>query len=499
MKIINRFALVVLALTMFTFLGIPGLVVAKETSNIQFDSTAAEEEAYWYSRYNLGNLTMTSGMGLTFMPDMSMVQSMIKMVDTNPDDGDTAVPPMNASLLKALYASGDPSFTMKIDINDFYTQRWNPSSFDKTITSRAMGWSIIKEVEWAKMFHVDSHFGKPYEDFGAQQRFLGMILNVEAKMQAQYALQMLINSDGYIANSDGEVDFVGQWVMLEALTDLGHTLGMETLPNSETNRYYDENGSHMFAKAADMLFGLLKERIPTSEEEYSLAIQALTWYAASTSNLENKDTAINLINKFGHNLVWLDTTTATEKSFVVRGLIEAYRVTNNRAYISKAVNVFEELLEHFNYEYGYFEAQSVYTIDDIAVIIGAINSARLFAGNAIDQEKAEEVFTKFFENAVNKSGLQQSAPPVGVRKGEFEQHEPSLYYGYPTIPMPPMAGGTNGFGIAPVFATEVAFKNGEWVVTNARFDTAGAMHASNEFMWLHNDEINGFPELKDKE
>jgi hypothetical protein len=27
------------------------------------------------------------------------------------------------------------------------------------------------------------------------------------------------------------------------------------------------------------------------------------------------------------------------------------------------------------------------------------------------------------------------------------------------------------------------------------FDTAGAMHASNELIWFHNDEVNGFPDV----
>jgi len=59
--------------------------------------------------------------------------------------------------------------------------------------------------------------------------------------------------------------------------------------------------------------------------------------------------------------------------------------------------------------------------------------------------------------------------------------------------MPPMAGGD--FGIAPVFATEVKWDGSQWSVTNGNFDSAGAMHASNEFIWFHNDEVNGFPEV----
>ncbi len=42
-----------------------------------FDSEAAEEEGYWYSRYNMGTLAMRSGLGETFMPDMKMMTQIL--------------------------------------------------------------------------------------------------------------------------------------------------------------------------------------------------------------------------------------------------------------------------------------------------------------------------------------------------------------------------------------------------------------------------------------
>ena len=94
---------------------------------------------------------------------------------------------------------------------------------------------------------------------------------------------------------------------------------------------------------------------------------------------------------------------------------------------------------------------------------------------------------------VNKAGLQQSAPPIGIAKSPFEyENSPKIFFRYPTLPMPPMAGGK--YGIAPVFASSVTF-NGEGWNVNRRFDSAGAMHAANEMIWLHNDEINGFPNV----
>jgi len=58
MKSIKLFMIAIALILAFSV----NLVMAQET----FDSTAAEEEGYWYSRYNLGNLVMRSAMGETF-------------------------------------------------------------------------------------------------------------------------------------------------------------------------------------------------------------------------------------------------------------------------------------------------------------------------------------------------------------------------------------------------------------------------------------------------
>jgi len=461
--------------------------------NPKFNGTAAEEEGYWYSRYNLGNLVMRSGMGDTFMPEMEMVQKMMQMADANPDDGDTPAPPKNPALLRSVYASGDPHYIQTLDVSDFGTQRWDPASFDTTVTSQALGWTMIKESEWAKQFHVDNHFGTPADNFGAQWRFVGLVLNAEAKMQGQFALQNLKNDQGLIANSDGTVDWPGQWVMLTAFSDLGSTLGASTLPHSVANRYNDPQASGLFLGAADGLFGALASRQPADTAELSLAVQGLTWYAATTTNAEHQAQAIERIGQFGDALLGASTDNATNAAYVIRGLVEAYRVTGDSKYLDGAAAAFNALSADYDATHGVFNSQSNYTIDNVAVIMGALNSLKLFGGGAVDANQVESLFAGFFESAVNLSGLQISAPPIPVAKGAFEQNEPPIFYAYPGMPFPPMAGGE--FGVAPVFATEVKWDGSQWSVVNGRFDAAGAMHASNEFIWFHNDEVNGFPQV----
>ncbi len=491
------------AVFVFTFLIIVGLVIvpvaAAQGTGVQgglpeFNITAAEEEGYWYSRYNLGNLVMRSGLGDTFAPEMSAMKKMINMVDANPGDGDTVTPPKNPALLQSVFASGDPHYIQKVDVKDFGTQRWDPASFDTRVTSRALGWTMLKETQWAKQFHVDNHFGTPQDNFGAQWRFVGMVLTAEAKMQAKYVLQNLLNDQGLIADSDGNVDWVGQWVMLEALSDLANTLSEEALPHSASNRYRDPQVAGRMRGAADNLFQALSAREPAGVEEQSLAIQALVWYAANTRNPSLQAQALSRIASLSDVLSQATLNTATEKAFAVRGLIEGYRTTGKGKYLNAAGDAFRSLVGEYDAAQGRFTSQDTYSVDDVAVIMGALNAARYFGGNVIDQEEAERLFAGFFESAVNLSGLQQSVPPVGVAKGKFEQNEPPIFYGYPTLPKPPMAGGD--FGIAPVFASEIRWIGSGWEVTNRRFDAAGAMHASNEFIWFHKDEVNGFPEVK---
>ena len=449
-----------------------------------FNATDAEEEGYWYSRYNLLSLVMQSGNGEVFMPDPVMIMGAIQAVDADPTDGDTAVPPANPAMLRLVYAGGDPHFTQMMNPDDFATLRWVGG--DTSVTTEASAWTIIKELEWAKQFHVDFHFGTPQDDFGAQQRFVGMIMSLEAKMQLMAWMQqpeLFIDS------------LAGNYVMLSALSDAVNVYGATTVPHSDSNRYADPAATDMFAQAADALFAQLELSQPADVRELSLGIQSMVWYAANTTNTANKAAALDNISAWGQALAAERVDTPAVMATKVRGLIEAGRTTNNDRLLNKAAQSFNQMSRRYDGRYGNFRGQTTYTIDDVGTILGSINAARLFLDARIDQDQAEAIFTGFYESAVNISGLQISSPPVGLFKAPFEQEEPELFLRYPTTPFPPMAGGD--YGIAPVFAASVTWDraNSVWTVDQYNFDTAGAMHSANEMIWFHNDEVNGFPEI----
>jgi len=460
-----------------------------------FTSTDAEEEGYWYSRYNLGSLTMRSGMGEGAMPSQDMMMMAIAAVDADFDpaemmagnmaygDGDHVVPPVNAAPLSTVFKSGDPHFITAFNLTDFGTQRWDPASMDTTLTGLANGFTILKEAEWARQFHVDDHFGTPASDFGAYWRFVGMMMNMNAKMQAGSFLR---DMGAYDLSNGGDA------VMLIALADLADMLAVDQLAHSDVpNRYQDPQMAKMLENATYRLFQMVEASHPTDVRGQSLAIQSLVWYAAKTASPNHKARAMHKLASLAGALQSATPTTAADQAYALRGLIEAKRTLGiNDGSIRALGNAF---IEGFNADTGAFDNQSVYSIDDVGAIMGALNALRTFETADVNADDVNVVFTSFWEHAVNISGLQQSAPPLTAVKSPFEyEGEPETFFRYnASQPMPPMAGGE--FGVAPVFATSVEISDGVWSVVDGTFDTAGAMHASNEMIWFHYDEINGFP------
>lgn len=477
---------------------------APRTSHVAgFTAGTANEEAYWYSRYSMMTLTMQSGLGTTIpmTPDlMAMMQQM--MAAAGPAAGDPVMAPMNPRLLLTIYAGGDPHYVTPPTQADFATLAWKGGPARLTTESTAT--TIAKELEWAKLFHRAGHFGQAGVDgFGSTQRFVGELLAAMAKMQmktyladpATYASSRAGDYALLMALSDG----AGLYSSADQNNDQGPDAGPATYPSA--NRYLDPGAAAMFADAARSTFERVLVSRPRSTRDVSLAIQSVVWYSSITASAAERDAARAAIIRWGDRLALQHPATPAGRAYQVRGLIEVGRTLGTGPYLDRAADAFRDLVRGFDARHGVLAGTGTLTIDDVAEISGAFNSAQLFLGTRIDQPAAGTVFAAWWEGSVNRSGLEIASPALDQMKAPFELLDPpgtgtapapALNYRYPSVPLPENAGGADG--VAPVFAASVRWRSGHWTARHDWFDVAGAMHAANEMIWFHGDEINGFPD-----
>ena len=60
----------------------------------------------------------------------------------------------------------------------------------------------------------------PDGEFDAQQPFMGLTVSMLAQMQEQYAMQEPKGEDGLYHDSDEDLDYIGNWVMLHTKADI---------------------------------------------------------------------------------------------------------------------------------------------------------------------------------------------------------------------------------------------------------------------------------------
>lgn len=463
-----------------------------------FNLAAVVEEGYWYSRYNLGSLVMKSALGQVFAPPDDMPPMLVKMVS---DAVSTAKVPAGPSLLQRVGNAGNPAYLKPDDgepmnlADEVWTATIDPGS-----STAAVGWTMIKEVEWGKQFHVDSHFGVVGPDDkkpGAQQRFEGLVLYAESVVQA---MEFAKNRGAFDTSDVG-----GNYVMLAALSDLQMVTAAPTAPKSATNRMRDVGGAMAagmglvdadglaawLLKQADTWYSEIKAQKPADLEDRALATIGLAWYGAASAT--NRAEVKALVKAYGDELLAAPRAGVPATARALRGLLEAARLTGDARYAKAAEDAFASLVADYRGSTGSFAGVTRYTADDVAWVVGALGSM-LVNGKADLMDSAKKVLVGFFEATVDVAGLQIAAPAYAEIPA-YEQFPSEIFHRYPGMPTPRAAGGANG--IAPVFASEVTFDtaSGKWSARTDRFDTAGAMHLANVMLWLHVDEVDGYPKV----
>lgn len=448
-------------------------MAALEGGNPNFDYAAMVWQAYWLSRDHFGPFVMASGMGMPFKPPMDMMKMAMGMVAQNPDD--QVMLPTNMMPLQAVYASGSPKLAndpRQFDPLDFEAFRLDPETFDKTVSVRGQAETMLKESQWAHNF-ANEHFGAPEAGFGAQQRFMGIMVNMLAQMQAKYAMENLRGEDGLYHDSDGSLDYTANWVMLHTLSDIA---GL----SSADGRYKNPDMAPMFEGAASGLLQALQDREPESPEEAAAAIRALAYRAYTAADSAVRDDALSKLGSVADGLAAMATKDAVEQAAAIVGLVSAAEATGDDELRQQAASLFEDMESAFDIRHGAFQGKGTYTVDDVAWIIGGLNVLTL-RGTQETQEAAKRVLMTFYEATMGVAGMQLSAPPGknGAMAGEWEKDLPSVLYYHPenTLP-PPMAG------MLTTPAAEVTWDGESWSVTDTTFVTGGAMHLANELNWF---------------
>jgi plastocyanin len=417
---------------------------------------------------------MGSGLGIPFEPPMDMLQAGMQMVASNPND--PVMIPANMAPLQAVFASSSSTLLnnpMDYQPLDFEALRLDPATFDRTVKVRAQAETMLKESQWAHNF-ADAHFGAPSGDFGAQQRFMGLMVNMLAQMQGQYAMQNLLRDDGLYYDSDGTLDYTGNWVTLHVLSDLAGLAG------EEGGRYANSDMAPMFDMAASNLMTALESRRPGTPQEAAAAIRALQYRAFTASDTALKYSALARAKTLADGLTGLKTDDVVETSAAIAGLIAQSTVDENGSYRETSDKLFAKLMDDFDAKNGVFESKNAYNVDDVAWIIGGLNSLTQ-QGNDATKGPASKMLLAFYESTISVAGLQLSAPPGkdGAMAGAFEKQLPSVVFYHPAnTPAPPEAGKLT------VPAEAITSNGSSWSVTSDRFVTAGAMHLANELNWL---------------
>lgn len=441
----------------------------------EFNLSALVWQGYWLSRDHFGPFVMASGMGIPFEPPAEMMQAAMAMVAQNPND--PVQVPQNLAPLQAVFASGDPTLVndpREFDPLDFEGLRLDPSTFDQTVRVRAEAETMLKESQWAHNF-ADPHFGTPDGEFGAQQRFIGQMVSLLATMQGSYAMANLAGPDGLYVDSDGTVDPIGNWVLLHAFADIAAL----TSGDAADGRYTNPDAASSFAAATEGLFSALAARTPGSADEAAAAIRALVYVAATNDDLAGP--ALGRVSEIADDLAASDPTGPVESAATIAGLVSAAAAADgDTELLARADDVFATMHDDFDHETGVFTTTGTYTVDDVAWIIGGLNSL-VQQGSEASRPDAARMLLAYYEATISLGGMQLSAPPGndGAMAGEWEKDLPNVNYYHPRdTPPPPVARAL------PIPAEEITWDGTAWSVTSRRFVVAGAMHLANELNWL---------------
>lgn len=478
----------------------------------------ADYQAYWFGRYNFVTLVMLSGMGSELTPTPQMIENMAPMAGLDPKDAS-----MNGMhMVAGVYGGGDPRLPQRPDPQDMATLRWDESKMDKTLTPAAQGYTLLKIT--AKGFHLVYH-ESPSEKFAAIMMIpqAKAIVKLLAKMLTESGRFTPLSSDGqfllekatpqdqiaalwglssfFLAATDPADDYFAQ--AYRKFVGMGGMMGMGSMqmpmPGMIMSLPVDEvDALDLMNQAFQSVHSLLDKPLPAVEQ--ALAIEALGWFMVASDASRNalnrtlREVALQDINALADLLIRSEKPTLADRALAVYGLMEASRLTGKAAHAQAALEAFQQTEQLWDAQAGaYASVEGVqrygYTPFTVGTVLAGLNAMRLF-GPRREAKLATERFETFFENAVIRSALMQATGYPMMVPEHYRKREPVEHFTTIALKTPKETGK------APVYASAVVYENGNWQVTDERFDTAKAMFLANMSVLLHEETIDGFIPLR---
>ncbi len=444
-------------------------VQSAETAAFRYDEETVDTATYFAAISNLANAIMFSGLG------EPLVISPYERDDWLRRAGYVTRPPMpDMGIVGPVYAAALPVFKESPDFSEPETLRWDPGSFDRTLEPGAQAWTLLKIA--SPEFHLQFH------DL-PENKLAGLMMVPQARVQARILEKHLRNEDGLFAARTPEGRFRDPEPRDQAAVvwSVSSLILASTSPRDDYwhQAYRDLVDAADYRALADLGLAAVEKLPPHAAAERAIAVEALGRYALATDDKSRRDKALRLAREHAEALRAEAGagTTLEDLALAVYGLIEAGRLFGEASYTERADKLFRSrLMPLWDEALGIFRAPSdgapiAYTPRIVGAVVAALNAMRWHGPEDLATE-ARRLYPRFFEGAVVRSGLLR-ASPLPLVSGQYLEAVPASHFAHPMLPT------STDAGVAPVFASEVAYVDGRWQVTDPMFRTEDAMFLVN--------------------
>jgi hypothetical protein len=435
---------------------------------------------YWASISNLANPIMFSGLGEEIEISMTQRDDWLRRA------GFTKRPSMEGlAVVGPVYAAGSPEFVERPDYGDPATLRWDPASFDSTLDPGAQAWALLKIT--SPEFHLQ------YHDLPAN-KLAALMMIPQATAQAKLLEEKLLTPPGVFAPRMPSGRF-GAATPRDQVAVLWAVSSLISAATSDADDYWHEAyrdlvDAEEYRPLAETAFAAVRALPPQDPATYAIGIEALGRYAL-VAPADERSQALEIARAWAQSLMTPNARGDLEDiALSIYGLAEASRLLDDTTFLVGAAQLFRQrLLPLWNDRVEVFRNQPdqeriVYTPFTVGAVIAALDALRWYGPRELRSEAAH-LYPTFFENAIVRSGLLRSSP-LPLVQPEYLKEEPAASFAHPTLTLPEESG------VAPVFAGEVVYENGNWMVTDSLFLSEPSLFLCNMLAVRSGDRVDTF-------